>query len=64
MSRPLYGHERTRGRRSVDVLAVYNPLVVARLLGLRKHTVEAILSRRMRPGPRWLAAVTRVTNPA
>jgi len=61
--KPLIGHDRTRGRRSVDVLAAYNPLVVARLLGLRRHTVEAILSRRMRPGPRWLAAVTRVTNP-
>lgn len=64
MSRPLYGHDRTKARRSVDALAEYNPLVVARLLGLRRHTVAAVLARKCLPGPRWLEAVTRVLNPA
>lgn len=49
MSRILLGHERTRARRAVEALRPYDPGVVAKLLGMRKHTIAAILSRRMLP---------------
>ena len=60
----LIGHHRTRARRAVEALSAYDVAVVARLLSMRRHTIALILSRRMRPGPRFAAAVTRVTNPA
>lgn len=58
MSRPLIGHERTRARRAVEALRPYDPGVVAKLLGMRRHTVEAILSRRMLPGRTFLQRAT------
>ncbi len=62
--KPLIGKYRTRGRVAVAALAVYDPTIVARLLSMRVHTVRAVLSGRCLAGPRFLAAVTRVTNPA
>lgn len=62
--KPLIGRQRTHARRAVAALATYQPAVVARLLGMRLHTVSAILSGRMLPGPRFALAVTRVTSPA
>jgi hypothetical protein len=53
MSRALFGRERTRARRAVDALAGSDPADVARRLGMRRHTVAAILSRRMLPGRRF-----------
>jgi hypothetical protein len=50
VSRALIGRERTRARRVVDALASSDPAKVAIRLGMRRHTVAAILSRRMRPG--------------
>jgi hypothetical protein len=50
VSRMLLGHERTRARRIVAALAGSDPGEVARKLGMRRHTVAAILSRRMLPG--------------
>lgn len=50
MSRALIGHERTRARRAVAALAGSDPAKVAIRLGMRRHTVAAILSRRMLPG--------------
>lgn len=48
--RPLIGRERTRARKAVAALAGSDPAEVARRLGMRVHTVRAILSRRMLPG--------------
>lgn len=59
--RSLLGKERTRARRAVDALSAYDPSVVAQLLGMRRHTVAAILSRRMLPGRRFLMSVARVS---
>lgn len=56
----LLGHHRTRARRAVEALRPYAPEIVARLLGMRKHTIEAILSGRMLPGPRFAAAASHV----
>jgi hypothetical protein len=47
--RVLIGHERTRARKAVAALAGSDPTRVAKLLGMRRHTVAAILSRRMLP---------------
>ncbi len=58
--RALIGHNRTRARRAVAALAPYDPGVVAQLLNLRRHTVAAILSGRMLPGPRFAAAAARL----
>lgn len=64
MSRALIGRERTRARRFVAMLAGSDPAEVARKLGMRRHTVAAILARRMLPGPRFAQAASRVTpNP-
>lgn len=60
MSRVLIGHERTRARKAVAALAVFDPAAVARLLGMRKHTVAAILSRRMLPGRTFAARAGRL----
>jgi hypothetical protein len=62
--RPLIGHDRTRARRAVEALRGYEPSIVARLLSMKRHTVCAVLSGRCLAGPRFLAAVTRVLNPA
>lgn len=59
MSRALLGRERTKARRAVAILQVYDPALVARTLGLKKHTVAAILSLRMLPGRRVSDAVRR-----
>jgi hypothetical protein len=61
--RILLGCERTAARRGVVALAVYEPSVVARLLGMRRHTIEAILSGRMLPGRTFAERVSRVMNP-
>lgn len=59
---PLLGHHRTRARRAVEALRPYDVGVVARLLGMRRHTVAAILSGRMLPGPRFAEAASRVAS--
>lgn len=56
----LIGHHRTRARRAVEALRPYDPGVVAKLLNMRAHTVRAILSGRMLPGPRFAEAASRV----
>ena len=50
MSRALIGHERTRARRVVAALAGSDPAVVAQKFGIKRHTIAAILTRRMLPG--------------
>ncbi len=60
--RALLGKERTRARRAVEALSAYDPGVVARLLGMRRHTVAAILSRRMLPGRVFLTSAARVST--
>jgi hypothetical protein len=50
VSRTLVGRERTRARRAVAALAGSDPAEVARKLSMRRHTVAAILARRMLPG--------------
>lgn len=62
MSRALIGHERTRARRAVAALAGADPAEVARKLGMRRHTVTAILNGRLRPGRRFAEAVVRATG--
>ena len=59
MSRALVGHERTRARRAVAALAGSDPAEVARKLGMRCHTIAAILSRRMLPGRTFLERAAR-----
>lgn len=59
--RALIGHERTRARRAVEALQSYDRAVVARLLGMRRHTIAAILDMRMLPQRRFIEAVSRVT---
>lgn len=61
--KPLIGRQRTHARRAVEALSAYDYTVVARLLNMRRHTISAILSGRMLPGPRFALAVTRVTSP-
>jgi hypothetical protein len=61
--KPLIGRQRTHARRAVETLSAYDHTVVARLLNMRVHTISAILSGRMLPGPRFALAVTRVTSP-
>lgn len=56
----VLGHDRTRARRAVAALRPYDPSVVARLLGMRRHTVAAVLAGRMLPGPRFAEAASRV----
>lgn len=60
MSRALIGHERTRARRAVDALAGLGFAEVARKLGMRRHTVAAILSRRMLPGRSFATRAARL----
>jgi transcriptional regulator with XRE-family HTH domain len=60
MSRPLIGRERTRARKAVAALAGSDPAEVARRLGMRVHTVRAILSGRMLPGARFLERASRL----
>lgn len=60
MSRALIGHERTRARKAVAALASADPADVARLLGMRRHTVAAILSRRMLPGRTFAERAVRI----
>jgi hypothetical protein len=60
MSRTLLGHERTRARRAVAALAGSDPAEVARKLRMRRHTVAAILSRRMLPGHTFAERVARL----
>lgn len=61
--KPLIGRQRTHARRAVEALSAYDHTVVARLLKMRRHTISAILTGRMLPGPRFALAVTRVTSP-
>jgi hypothetical protein len=58
----LIGHDRTRARRAVEALRPYDPGIVAQLLSMRRHTVAAILSGRMLPGPRFAAAASRLAS--
>jgi len=60
--RALIGKERTRARRAVEALAPFNPALVASVLGMRRHTIAAILSGRMRPGRRFAEAAARFTT--
>lgn len=59
MSRILIGHERTRARRAVAALAGSDPAEVARRLGMRRHTIAAILSGRMLPGRAFAKRASR-----
>lgn len=59
MSRVLIGRERTAARKAVAALAGSDPAEVARKLGMRRHTVAAILSRRMLPGRRFVDSATK-----
>lgn len=61
--RILLGRERTAARRGAVALAAYEPSVVAKLLGMRKHTIEAILSGRMLPGRTFAERVSRILQP-
>jgi DNA-binding CsgD family transcriptional regulator len=60
MSRALIGRERTRARKTVASLACSDPAEVARRLGMRRHTVAAILSRRMLPGRTFAERAARM----
>jgi hypothetical protein len=61
MSRALVGRERTRARKAVAALAGSDPAEVARKLGMRRHTVAAILSRRMLPGRTFAQRAARLS---
>lgn len=63
MSRALLGKERTKARRMVDRLAGFDVAVVARMLSMRRHTVQAILTRRMLPGRTFLERSARLCLP-
>jgi len=60
VSRALIGHARTRARAALASLSAAHPDAadLARLLGMRRHTIEALLDRRMLPGPRFAYAVS------
>lgn len=62
MSRVLVGHKRTRVRRAVAPPAGSDPAEVARKLGMKRHTIAAILNERLRPGERFARAVARATG--
>ncbi len=62
MSRALVGRERTRARRAVDTLAGSDPAEVAIRLGMRRHTVAAILFRRMLPGRTFAERAARLRS--
>jgi transcriptional regulator with XRE-family HTH domain len=59
VSHILVGHERTRARRAVAALAGSDPADVARRLGMRRHTVAAILAGRMLPSQRFAERLAR-----
>ena len=60
--RALIGHERTRARRAVEALQPYDRAVVAKLLGMRRHTIAAILDGRMLPGRTFAERVSRFVS--
>ena len=62
MSRILIGHERTRARKAVAAPAGSDPAEVAQRLGMRRHTVAAILAGRMLPGRRFDEAASRLSS--
>jgi hypothetical protein len=61
MSRSLIGRERTKARKAVAALAGSDPADVARKLGMRRHTIAAILSHHLLPGRRFAERVLRVS---
>jgi hypothetical protein len=60
MSRALIGRERTRARKAVAALAGSDPAKVAIRLGMRRHTIAAILTRRMLPGRTFAERTARL----
>lgn len=66
MSRTLLGHERTRARRALAILSASHPdpRDLARLLGLKCHTVAPLLDGRARPQRCFAEAAARITPPA
>ena len=58
--RSLIGHERTRARKAVAALTGAAPTDVARLLGMRRHTVAAVRSRLMLPGRTFAERAARL----
>jgi plasmid maintenance system antidote protein VapI len=60
MSRALIGHERTRARKAVAALEGSDPAEVARKLGMKRHTISAILTGRMLPGRTFATRATRL----
>ena len=60
MSRALVGHERTRARRAVAMLAASDPAEVARRLGMRRHSIAPLLDGRRLPGRTFLERASRL----
>ena len=58
--RILLGRERTIARRYVAILSTLKPLAVARLLGMKRHSIVPLLDGRRRPGRTFLDAATRI----
>lgn len=59
MSRALIGHERTRARRAVAALAGSDPADVARMLGMKRHSIATLLDGRRLPGRTFLERAYR-----
>jgi hypothetical protein len=60
VSRVLIGHERTRARKAVAALAGSDPADVARLLGMKRHSIGPLLDGRRLPGRAFLEAASRL----
>lgn len=61
--RILLGRERTAARRAVAALLGSNPSELAVKLGMRRHTIDAILSGRMLPGRTFAERAASLLSP-
>lgn len=57
--RTLIGRERTAARRFVAALRPYDARVVAKLLGMKTHSIASLLDGRRLPGRAFYDAATR-----
>lgn len=61
--RALIGKERTKARKALAALSALYPSArqLARVLGLKKHTVKPLLDGRARPQRAFLEAALRIS---
>ena len=64
MSRMLIGHDRTRARKALAALSARYPSAeqLARVLGMKRHSIAPLLDGRARPQRAFLDAATRLPS--